>query len=90
MRYGIDEYVDAAVDNIQDHAYSACQINEPQTMEEAMADDCSEGWKQAAVAEYASLMQNETGYLEKLLSGRQAIGSKWVLKVKCGSAGKVE
>ena len=46
--------------------------------------------EQAADAEYVSLMQNETWDLVELQSGRQAIGSKWVFKVKCGSDGKVE
>ena len=46
VRYGIDEYVDAAVDSIKHHTYSACQIVEPQTMEKALAGDCSEEWKQ--------------------------------------------
>ena len=59
-------------------------------MEEALAGDCSEEWKHAADAEYASLLQNETWDLVELPSGRQAIGSKWVFKVKCGSDGKVE
>ena len=45
VRYGIDEYVDTAADSIQQQAYSACQIIEPQTMEEALAGDCSEEWK---------------------------------------------
>ena len=76
VRYGIDEYVDTAAESIQHHAYSACQIIEPQTMEEALAGDHSEEWKQAADAEYASLLQNETWDLVELPSGRQAIGSK--------------
>ena len=86
----MDEIVDNAVDCIHHHTYSAHQIVEPQTMEEALAGDCSEEWKQAADAEYASLMQNETWDLVELPSGRQAIGSKWVFKVKCGSDEKVE
>ena len=90
VRYGIDEYVEAAVDSIQHHAYSACWIVEPQTVEEAWEDDCSEEWKQADDAEYASLMQNDTWDLVELPSGRQPIGSKWVFKVKCGSDGQVE
>ena len=90
VRYGIDEYVEAAVDSIQHHAYFACQIVEPQTMEEALADDCSKEWKQAADVEYASLMQNETWDLVEPPSGRQANGSKWVFKVKCRSDRKVE
>ena len=43
VRYGIDEYVEAAADSIQHlHVYSACQIVKTQTMEEALVDDCSE------------------------------------------------
>ena len=90
MRHGVDEYVDAAVDSIQHHAYSAFQFVEPQTMQEALAGDYSEEWKQAADAEYSSLLQNETCYIVELPSGRQAIGSKWVFKFKCGSDEKVE
>ena len=91
MRYGIYEYSDAAVDSIQHHAYSACQIVEPQTMEKALVGDWSEEWKQAAPdAEYTSILQNETWDLVELPSGREAIGSKWVFKVKCGSNVKVE
>ena len=66
VRYGIDEYVEAAVDSIQHHAYSACQIFEPQTMEEALLDDCSEEWKQEANAEYASIMHRPVGSNLKL------------------------
>ena len=90
MRYGIDDYAEAAVDSIQHHTYCACQIIKPQTMEEVLADDCSDEWNQAADAEYASIMQNETWDIVELPSGIQAIGSKWVFKVKCGSNGKVE
>ena len=50
VRYGIYDYVDAAVDSIHHHAYSTCQIVEPQTMEKALAGDCSEEWKQATDA----------------------------------------
>ena len=90
MRFEVDEYVEAAVDSLQHHAYSACQIIEPQTMEEALADDHSEEWKQAANAEHASLMQNETWELVELPSGMQSIGRKHVFKVKCRSDEKVE
>ena len=55
-----------------------------------MVGECSEEWKQAANADYASLMQNETWDLVELPNERQAIGSKWVFKVKYGSDGKVE
>ena len=75
MRYGIVEYFEAAVDSIQHHAYSACQLIEPQTMEEGLVNDCSE-WKRAADAEYSSLIQNDMWDLVELPSGRQAISSQ--------------
>ena len=63
MRYEIDEYVDTAVDSILHLAYSNRQIVEPQKMEKAMAGDFSVEWKQAADAEYASLMKMRRGTL---------------------------
>ena len=81
VRYGTDEYGDAGVDSIQHNAYSACQIVEPQRIEEALEGDCSVEWKQATNAEYASLMSNDTWELVELPSGRQAIRSKWVFQI---------
>ena len=90
VRYGIDAHVDTAVDSIQHHAYSACQIIEPQTMKEVLIGNGSEEWKQKADAECASLLQNEAWGLVKKPSGRQATVSKWVYKVKSGNDGNVE
>ena len=42
-------------------------------MEEALASDCSEEWKQAADAEYTSLLQNETWDLVVLPSGNKPL-----------------
>ena len=71
-------------------AYNACQISEPQSIEEALKSKYAEEWKAAADTEYDSLIVNETWELVELPQDRKAIGSKWVFKVKYGSDGKVE
>ena len=58
VRYGVDEYTATA--NAEHVACAAYQIAEPQTMDEALSSDYSTEWKQAADAEYESLMENET------------------------------
>ena len=88
VRYGVDEYTAAA--NAEHVASAAYQIAEPQTMDEALGSDYSTEWKQAADAEYDSLMENQTWDLVELPSGRTPIGSKWVFKVKHKSGGTVE
>ena len=60
-------------------------------MKEALTGDLSGKWKQAADAEYDSLLQNKSWDLVELSSGRETIGSKWVFMVKPhGADGKVE
>ena len=71
-------------------AYNACQISEPQSIEEALKSDYAKEWKAAAESEYDSLIANETWELVELPKNRKAIGCKWVFKVKFGSDGKVE
>ena len=58
-------------------------------MDEALRSDYSTEWKQAADAEYDSLMENTWDLVEPP-SGRTPIGSKWVFKVKHKSDGTVE
>ena len=79
VRYGIDEFADMAVedaveDSVPHFAYRACQIMEPQTMEEALSSDHAKEWKEAADSEYESLIENETWELVELPSGRKPIG----------------
>ena len=50
-RYGIDEYVGTVL---------MTQLEEPQSITEALESDLSEQWREAADSEYQSLMQNET------------------------------
>ena len=84
----INEYADTAkVDHV---AYRACEIIEPKTIEEALASDHAKEWKIAADSEYEALLQNETWELVELPEDREAIGCKWVFKIKYTSSGEVE
>ena len=47
-----------------------CQIMEPRDIEEALASDFADKWKQATDAEFRSLMNNQTWNLVELPSGR--------------------
>ena len=71
-------------------AYMATAINEPATVEEAMASEQAEFWQQAMDEEFASLLANNTWTLEPIPPGVTPIPVKWVLKVKRDSAGNVE
>ena len=96
VRYGIDEYVDTASCTINERekchhiAYTASQIAEPVTMQEAMASNYAAEWKKAANQEYESLISNETWELVELPVGCTPIGCKWVFKIKYNSEGTVE
>ena len=70
--------------------WNVCQIDEPRTLEEALASEHGEQWKAAADSEFKSLMDNETWDLVDLPDGREAISCRWVFKVKHTSDGKVE
>ena len=70
--------------------YNVSQIAEPNTSEEALASEYSKEWKEAADSEYKSLMENDTWERVELPENREAIGCKWVFKVKHTSDGKVE
>eukprot|EP00731_Ephydatia_muelleri_P037673 Em0533g3a len=80
-RYGIDEYVGTVL---------MTQLEEPQSITEALESDLSEQWREAADSEYQSLMQNETWERVELPKGRKPVGCKWVFKAKRGSDGKVQ
>jgi hypothetical protein len=87
VRFGTDEFIDLAV---QHSAYCVSQIEEPDSMKEALSSKYSKEWKAAADLEYESLIENETWDLVELPEGRTPIGSKWVFKVKYDSEGGVE
>jgi hypothetical protein len=83
-RYGRD--VDAA----QHAAYFAGGIEEPANLKEALEGDHAADWKAAADAEFNSLQANDTWDLVSLPTGRRALTSRWVFKVKRDEMGKVD
>lgn len=62
-------------------------MSDNRTKIHCLASEHAKEWKEAADSEYKSLMENETWELPK---DREAIGCKWVFKVKHTSDGKVE
>ena len=89
LRFGIDEFADMATPDVLHSAYTVCEIQEPQSMTEALKSDHAKQWKEAADAEYNSLIKNETWDLVELPKERKCIGSKWVFKVKRDKDGKI-
>ena len=71
-------------------AYNVNQVQEPKSLEEALATEHANQWRVAADSEFESLMKNETWKLVELPSDRKPIGCKWVFKVKYCSDGKIE
>ena len=65
-------------------------IQEPKTWAEAMVSEHSAKGKEAANAEYSSLLEMQTWDLVELPAGRKPIGSKWVFRVKHKSDGTVD
>ena len=65
-------------------------INEPATLEEALASEDAELWQQAMDEEMASLLANNTWTLERPPPGVIPIPVKWVFKIKRDAAGDVE
>ncbi|XP_072084303.1 uncharacterized protein [Arachis hypogaea] len=57
---------------------------EPRSVKDAMAHP---QWKEAIDLEYNALMKNQTWKLVPLPKGREAIGSKWVYRVKYNADG---
>ena len=78
VRYGRDEYIEAAINS---------QTIEPKNIVEALEQ---EDWKTAANAEYSSLIENDTWDLVDLPEGRKPVECKWILKIKRGSDGSIK
>lgn len=80
--------------------FNACQAtidmacaaiyDEPQTYQEAVADENAKEWKNAMKEEMVSLSKHETWTLTSLPPGRQAIGCKWIYKIKRRPDGRIE
>ena len=71
VRYGFDEYADLACTKGLEG-----QINEPRSIEEALASDLAKEWKASANMEYQSLIENDTWDLVELPSSHKPIGCK--------------
>ena len=65
-------------------------INEPRNISEAWSCEYSEQWKDATNSEYSSLIENGTWELVPLPEGKNAVGSRWVFKVKRDGDGCVQ
>lgn len=65
-------------------------INEPATLEEALASEQADLWQHAVDDEYASLLANNTWELERPPPGVTPIPVKWVFKLKRNSSGDIE
>ena len=68
----------------------AASTSDPHNYKQAMKGDDSERWRDAANAEYNTLLQNRTWGLVDLPPGEKAIGSGWVFKVKHNADGSIE
>jgi transposase InsO family protein len=69
---------------------SVLDSDEPTTYAEAMARPDANLWLAAVQAEYDSLQRTGTYELTKLPGGRQAIGCKWVFKIKRHADGTID
>jgi hypothetical protein len=64
--------------------------NDLKTIREAVNSEDSKLWKKAMVEEMDSLDKNEAWDIFEFPVGRKSVGSKWLLKKKFNSQGKVE
>ena len=78
------------------NSYSLCYRNfiaavlsgkEPRSFKEAMRD---EGWRRSMQNEIRALENNDTWTMEDLPSGKKALGSQWVYRIKYKSNGSIE
>ena len=88
--YYLDEY--ATITIAKYAALYVAEIEEPETLKDALDSEYATQWKAAADAEYQSLLaiENESWELIELPAGRKPISCKWVFKVKHDDTGKVE
>lgn len=62
----------------------------PGSYEDVISSENASKWQNAMDQEMAALSENQTWILEKLPSGRRAIGCKWVFTIKSVSKGDME
>ena len=84
---GCVESDDEDVANIMvDYCYRVSEV--PQTYQQAISCEDSQGWQNAMKSEMKLLEENGTYSLVPLPKGRKAIGSRWVYTVKLGTDGE--
>ena len=66
------------------------ESHEPTTLKEALASPDKAKWMKAMEKEMESLYENDVWDLVELPNGQNAVGSKWVFKLKVGADGSVE
>ena len=79
IHFGYEEYADTV--------HYAMNVS---TLKGALESECGERWKQAADAEYSSLMENETWDLVEPPKDVNIVDCRWIFKLKPGSDGKDE
>lgn len=73
-----------------DEIFVAREIGEPKNYEEAIRSEEKEQWLAAMQAEMESHERNGTWELVDLPAGKNAIGGKWVFKIKTGTDGELQ
>ena len=74
--------------NPSQHTYSEvpramiAHLDEPHTLKEALVSDDTDNWFKAWESEVDSLVRNKTWELSPLPAGREAIGCRWLFKLK--------
>ena len=71
-------------------ALIATEMQEPNTLEEALSSEYAEQWQAAMDDEMSSLHANKTWTLESLPPGKTAIPVKWVYKIKHNKDGSID
>ncbi|KAL2928646.1 Retrovirus-related Pol polyprotein from transposon RE2 [Bienertia sinuspersici] len=87
--YPIAHYVNCDNFSMPHRAFLSAVLsgNEPRSFREAMQD---EGWREAMQKEIRALEDNNTWEMTDLPTGKKALGSRWVYKVKYNADGTVE
>ena len=65
-------------------------IDEPESVKEALSGEMSKNWEEAMNNENKSLLTNGTWDLVPLPKGANVLGSRWVFKVKRDEDGEVD
>lgn len=70
-------------------ALGRCEIQTPESVEEALEGPYADEWKRSMQAEYDSLIKNKTWDMVNLPKGQVSIGCKWVFAVKKNKDGTI-